>query len=137
MQATPPGEGPDRYRWLQALGEGAMGRVWLARDTVLDRDVALKEPKGGASSPAAKRLEREARVLSRLDHPGIAALLDQGHLADGRPFFVMRQATGPDLGRWCRGGRRSPVAEPAPVDLPWRGGSTRPQPTDAAWCIGT
>lgn len=98
----------DRYERLHLLGEGAMGRVWLARDTVLGRDVALKAPRGDAGSSSARRLQREARVLSRLDHPGIIALLDEGELPDGRPFFVMRQATGMDLERWSRGNGSPP-----------------------------
>lgn len=76
-----------------------MGRVWAAWDRHLDRRVALKESRGDPDEPASARLRREAWVLGRLDHPAIVPLLDCGQLPDGRPFLVMRLATGRDLGQ--------------------------------------
>lgn len=78
-----------------------MGRVWRARDRLLDRDVALKEARGGPGSAAARRLRREGALLGRLDHPGIVALLFRGDRADGRPFLALRIVPGPDLRTWA------------------------------------
>jgi len=80
-----------------------MGRVWLARDRLLDREVALKEPKGRPGGPAEHRLRREGEVLARLDHPGIVALLHLGRMGEGRPFVAMRLAVGDSLGSWSEG----------------------------------
>jgi len=64
------------YEILRKLGQGGMGEVWLARDTKLDRDVALKVlPEEFASDPERMaRFEREAKVLASLNHPNIATL---------------------------------------------------------------
>jgi len=91
----------ERFVRLDLLGEGAMGRVWRARDQLLDRVVALKEPRGGPRSAAAARLRREGQLLGRLDHPGIVPLLFRGDLACGRPFIALRLAPGPDLRTWA------------------------------------
>ena len=70
------------YHVIAKIGEGGMGEVYLARDTTLDRDVALKVlPDGFASDPdRLARFEREAKVLASLNHPNIAAIygLEQG-----------------------------------------------------------
>lgn len=84
-----------------------MGRVWLARDRQLGREVALKEPRGPADGSAARRLLREAEVLQRLDHPGIVALLDQGHWPDGRPYLVLRRVEGRPLSEWAAAASRT------------------------------
>ena len=62
-----------RYRLLRPLGEGAMGSVFLALDTTLDRQVALKMPKSSATDAAEflTRFTREARAAAGLKHPSI------------------------------------------------------------------
>src|SRR5882672_7402118 len=69
-----------RYRITAKLGEGGMGSVWLAEDTLLGRSVALKllAPQLASSESARQRFVREARAASRLEHPGIAAVYDAG-----------------------------------------------------------
>lgn len=93
----------DRYEVLERLGRGGMGTVYRARDRVLERDVALKVLSTDADSDAlAARLAREARVLARLEHPGIVAVHDAATLADGRPYYVMRLVRGASLDAWAR-----------------------------------
>jgi len=88
----------DRYVVGELLGRGGMGAVYCAFDSVLKRDVALKVLASDADSPAvAERLEHEARILARLEHPGIVAVHDAGLLDDGRPFYVMRLVMGKRL----------------------------------------
>jgi len=98
---TPPeaAQGP-RYTPGNVLGEGGMGRVRVAWDHVLGREVALKEPAQGAGvSPGlARRLAREAWITAQLDHPGIVAVHDAGRLPDGSPFYTMRLVRGRTLG---------------------------------------
>ena len=68
------------YEIIAPLGEGGMGEVYKARDTRLDRTVAIKIlPDGLVADPQARdRFEREARTLSRIDHPHICTLYDVG-----------------------------------------------------------
>ncbi|MEO8577886.1 MAG: serine/threonine-protein kinase [Gemmatimonadales bacterium] len=88
----------DRYDVHEMLGRGGMGSVYRAHDSILGRDVALKVLSTDADAAAlASRLAREARVLARLEHPGIVAVHDAGVLEDGRPFYVMRLAHGKQL----------------------------------------
>ena len=62
------------YRFVEKLGEGAMGLVWKAIDTTLDREVAIKVLRIAVSHDPDRlaRFEREARLLARVTHPGIA-----------------------------------------------------------------
>src|SRR5688572_11289512 len=85
----------DRYSITGVAGRGGMGTVYIARDHVLDRDVAVKvldvaDQKGSR----AARLKREAHILARLDHPGIVPIHDAGVLPDGRAFYVMKLVKG-------------------------------------------
>lgn len=93
----------DRYEIHELLGRGGMGAVYRASDRRLRRDVALKvlttELERGE---LARRLEQEARVLARLEHPGIISVHDAGELADGRPFYVMRLVRGRRLDELAR-----------------------------------
>jgi serine/threonine protein kinase len=91
-----------RYELLSLLGRGGMGAVYLARDTVLDREVALKivDPVDRPSDAAPDRLAAEARILARLEHPGIVPVHDFGQLPDGRMFYAMKRVRGDRLDRW-------------------------------------
>jgi serine/threonine-protein kinase len=86
------------YRVLDKLGEGAMGEVYKARDTRLGRTVALKVlPERLASDEQFKRrFEREARTVSKLNHPHVCALYDIGE-QDGIGFLVMEYVDGETL----------------------------------------
>ncbi len=92
-----------RYEITGVAGHGGMGTVYVARDHVLDRDVAVKvldvADHGGSR---AARLQREAHILARLDHPGIVPVHDAGTLDDGRAFYVMKLVQGPAARRGDR-----------------------------------
>jgi hypothetical protein len=93
------------YQIVAKLGEGGMGVVYRARDTRLDRTVALKVlPPALASDPEFRaRFEREAKSISALSHPNICALFDVGH-QDGSDFLVMEYLEGETLAaRLARG----------------------------------
>jgi aminoglycoside phosphotransferase (APT) family kinase protein len=96
-EPEPPG---GRYEVRDPVGSGGMGTVYLAYDRALDREVALKVLRPDvADAEAAARLEREARILARLEHPGIVPVHDVGTLADGRVFYVMKLVRGERLER--------------------------------------
>jgi Tol biopolymer transport system component len=93
------------YEVLAPLGAGGMGEVWRARDTRLQREVALKVlPAGFAGSePLRARFEREARAISALNHPHICTLHDVGQ-QDGVDYLVMELIEGESLAdRLARG----------------------------------
>ena len=94
-----PGTRLGAYRIEKLLGSGGMGEVYRARDTRLDRIVALKVILGreNASSVMRERFEREARAIAVLLHPNICALHDIGH-HDGTDFLVMEYPAGRDAG---------------------------------------
>src|SRR5579863_179558 len=93
-----PGTKLGPYEILSPLGAGGMGEVYRARDTRLDRDVAVKVLLTNlASDPSLKqRLEREAKAVSKLSHPHICTLHDIGH-QDGIDFLVMELVEGETL----------------------------------------
>ena len=83
----PAGSRLGPYEVIALLGAGGMGEVYRARDTRLDRTVALKTLKAGATqdSDGRARFAREARAISALDHPNICPLYDVGE-QDGLDF---------------------------------------------------
>ena len=84
-----------RYLIRETIGEGGMGTVYLADDTALDRPVAMKVIRDGRlGADAVDRMLREARVIARLEHPGIVPVHDVGRLPDGRVFYVMKWVKG-------------------------------------------
>jgi tetratricopeptide (TPR) repeat protein len=98
-ETIPPPASPPGYELLDEIGRGGMGVVYRARDTALDRDVAVKllSDRYAADSPAAQRFLREARITGQLQHPGIPAVHQVGTLADGRPFLAMKLIKGSTL----------------------------------------
>jgi CheY-like chemotaxis protein len=88
-----------RYRFAKLLGEGGMGSVFAAHDDLLERNVAVKIIKASllADTNMRSRLEREAKVIARIQHPGVTALYDTGELQDGSAFLVMELLTGRGL----------------------------------------
>jgi serine/threonine-protein kinase len=84
-----------KYSVIDEVGRGGMGTVYRAVDTRLGREVALKVINAAGDHAAlAARLALEARVLARLDHPGVVPVHDSGVLADGRAFYVMKLVRG-------------------------------------------
>jgi len=93
------------YQITAPIGAGGMGEVYKARDTRLDRDVAIKvlPPDFARDAAARQRLDREARIIASLSHPHICALFDVGR-ADGTDFLVMEYLEGETLAaRLARG----------------------------------
>ncbi|HEX8283712.1 MAG TPA: protein kinase [Pyrinomonadaceae bacterium] len=87
------------YRILGQVGEGGMGVVYVAEDLHLGRRVAIKIPHAGRDeSHYRARFLREARSVSKLRHPNIAAVHDYGETDDGQPFIVMELIGGETLG---------------------------------------
>lgn len=88
-----------KYRLIRPLGEGGMGAVYLARDTALNRDVALKFVAADMLSDvdARQRLVQEAQAAAALDHPGICAVYDIELRPDGEACIVMQYVEGQTL----------------------------------------
>jgi len=86
------------YEIVAPLGAGGMGEVYRARDTRLDRTVAIKilPPHFADDTMRRQRFEREAKVVSSLNHPNICTLHDIGH-QDGVDFIVMEFLEGESL----------------------------------------
>jgi len=93
-----PGTMLGPYEIEEAIGAGGMGEVYRARDTRLDRAVAIKvlAPHLAESPEHRQRLEREAKAISSLSHPHICQLYDVGH-EDGVDFLVMEFIEGETL----------------------------------------
>jgi serine/threonine-protein kinase len=93
-----------KYEIQRPLGKGAMGQVYLAHDTMLDRDVALKVMVAQiADDPELKaRFEREARAVAKMTHPNVVMVFDLGNHTDGSPFIAMELLKGQDLQKAVR-----------------------------------
>src|SRR5262249_46369015 len=96
VQPSAPGV---RFRILRKHAEGGLGKVFLAHDEELHRDVALKEIREEyAQYPESRsRFLVEAEVTGRLEHPGIVPVYGLGRYPDGRPFYAMRFIKGESL----------------------------------------
>ncbi|MEU5398826.1 serine/threonine-protein kinase [Streptomyces sp. NPDC005963] len=91
-----------RYRLVSRLGHGGMGTVWRAHDEVVDREVAVKEPRVPDHLSAAERekvyvrMQREARAAARIEHPAVVTMHDVV-IEDGKPWIVMELVHGQSL----------------------------------------
>jgi len=87
-----------RYEFEREVGRGGMGAVWLARDEVLGRQVAIKRVGmvPGGATPDLERAEREARLAARLNHPHVVAVFDLVTDAEGQ-WLVMEYVEGVTL----------------------------------------
>ena len=107
------------YSIVAPLGAGGMGEVYRAKDTRLDRTVAIKILSPGSGSPRqTQRFAREARAVSKVNHPHICTLYDIGE-QDGVQFIVMECLEGETLAqRIQRGALRSIKSSAMPSRLP-------------------
>ena len=110
-----PGTTLGPYSVTAKIGEGGMGEVWRARDTTLDRDVALKVlPEAFTSDPdRLARFEREAKVLASLNHPNIGSIYGLEE-AEGVRALVLELVEGPTLADRIRQGP-IPIDEALPI----------------------
>ncbi|MFD5102912.1 serine/threonine-protein kinase, partial [Streptomyces albidochromogenes] len=110
-----------RYRLLERLGAGGMGTVWRARDEVVDRDVAIKEPRlpdhftPAERHTARQRMQREARAAARIDHPSVVVIHDVV-IENDSPWIVMELLRGRSLAEVLDEGTLTP-AEAARIGL--------------------
>jgi serine/threonine-protein kinase len=105
------GQTVSHYHILERLGGGGMGLVYRARDTRLDRTVALKFlPREWSHEPLLReRFSREARAASALDHPHICTVFDIGETAEGQLFIAMAYCPGETL-------KQRTLRGPMPID---------------------
>ncbi|MFT3836775.1 MAG: serine/threonine-protein kinase [Myxococcaceae bacterium] len=106
-----PGTLLGRYLVQKRVGEGAMGVVYQAHDPALDRKVALKLLRSGATGPAGEaqaRLKREGQAVARLSHPNVITVHDVGE-HDGQFFVAMELIDGQTLRQWLATRRATSV----------------------------
>jgi serine/threonine-protein kinase len=103
------------YRLTEKIGEGGMGQVWSARDTTLDRDVAIKfiPDHLAADEERLARFVREAKLLAALNHPNIAGVYGL-HEVEGSHFIAMELIPGEDLSERLM---RGPLAVEDAIDV--------------------
>jgi serine/threonine protein kinase len=115
LMGLAPGTNLGPYEIQAAVGAGGMGQVYRARDTRLDRIVAVKVLSDAvvSSAKARLRLEREARAISSVTHPHICTLYDIG-TREGQPFLVMEYLEGQTLAERLAS---RPLSVPEALDL--------------------
>lgn len=89
----------ERFRLIRQHARGGIGQVWLARDSELQREVAIKEiqPRFAELADQRARFLLEAEVTGNLEHPGIVPVYSLGTNAEGRPYYAMRFIRGESL----------------------------------------
>ena len=88
-----------RFHLIRPHASGGIGQVWLARDSELQRDVAIKEiqPRFAEQAEQRARFLLEAEVTGNLEHPGVVPIYSLGKNAEGRPYYAMRFIRGESL----------------------------------------
>ncbi|HEX8443235.1 MAG TPA: serine/threonine-protein kinase [Allosphingosinicella sp.] len=104
-EAPPPPERIGPFRLTAQIGEGGMGQVWRGErdDGLYDQAVAIKLIHAHLTPIAATRFADERRILARLEHPGIARLIDGGIAEGGQPYLVMELVEGRPIDEACDG----------------------------------
>lgn len=103
--AAEPDFSGTKYRDVKELAKGGMGIVYEAHDSDLDRQVAIKVLNvSEVDDEWKKRMIREARIVARLEHPGIVPVHDVGTLPDGRVFYAMKLVRGSRLDEYAAKG---------------------------------
>jgi serine/threonine protein kinase len=89
----------DRFVLIRPHAQGGIGQVWLARDSELQREVAVKEiqPRFAEREDQRARFVLEAEITGSLEHPGIVPVYSLGRNAEGRPYYAMRFIRGESL----------------------------------------
>jgi eukaryotic-like serine/threonine-protein kinase len=123
------------YEILALIGTGGMGEVYRARDTRLDRRVAVKVLPGevATDSERRQRFEREARTIASLNHPHICVLHDVGD-ENRIAFLVMEELTGETLADRLKAGA---LPLPTRCGTASRSSTLSTKPTVTASCIAT
>ena len=111
MDGVTPPDVADRYRLVSPLGSGAMATVWLAHDTRLNRDVAVKvlDLSASADPTALERFRREAVATAGLTHPNVVSVFDAGIEAN-RAYLVMSLVSGRSVADLIREDGPLPIA---------------------------
>lgn len=106
----------DRYEIIKSIGEGGMANVYLANDTILDREVAVKVLRGDLSTDEKfiRRFQREALSVSNLSHPNIVEVYDVGE-EDGQYYIVMEYIEGKTLKQLLN--KRGALTLPEVIDI--------------------
>lgn len=100
---VPDSIGP--YQVIEAIGEGGMGAVYVARQSEPSRQVAIKIVKPGMDSQQVlARFEAERQALALMEHPNIATVFDAGMSDAGRPYFAMELVRGQPITSFCDAG---------------------------------
>ena len=107
-----------RYEIIKTIGEGGMANVYLARDTILDRNVAIKVLRGDLASDEkfVRRFQREALSASSLSHPNIVEIYDVGE-DDGDYYIVMEYVEGKNLKQLLKKREKLTTAEVVDIML--------------------
>ena len=108
------GDLPERFQVVRVLGRGGMGAVVLARDQETRRSVAIKVVLDAGHPELRARLEREAQILARLEHPHVVRLYDRGEIAAG-PYLVEEYIEGTSLEELLE--PKDTAGPAAPLDL--------------------
>ena len=106
----------DRYEIIKSIGEGGMANVYLAKDTILERKVAIKVLRGDLENDEKfiRRFQREARSVSDLSHPNIVEVYDVGE-EEGQHYIVMEYIDGRTLKQLIQ--KRGALTVPEVIDI--------------------
>ncbi len=92
-----------KYRYIEKIGSGGMGSVYLVKDIILNRNIALKVLNiPDSDGELSERMMQEARIIAALEHPGIVPIHDVGTLSDDRVFYTMKYIKGSRLDHYVK-----------------------------------